>query len=695
MSSELSNALNPNVVPTRRHRPAYVRSPQSVATPVIEVQHRPYARSELELAVLEPPPRPPQPPDQQSCASVSRPVNPLHEILRVLHANRDAIELEHKRRRAWEQEQEERIVQQQAEMEKQMWEMRQELSLLKASFSLHAASAQSPEQGLQSADARLGRIAGPDVPGIPAFPTNVRSPQVRRLPGAAEFVRDPLPAPRTPVMENRTTPLPVSPLTPLSSCNNSPALNSSSPQLQIAHQYHTPRPPEIDLRAPSYSSSISSPAEPNYLLQRPGDYRSRTYIEGPSSQPLTPQITIHNVLQIPDDIRHSPLQLLTPATPVSQPSEPTVEERSIMPSHHKRAISALGGNGNEDCDGEDSDSSRAHADRRSRKRTNGHDGRCLTIHHAMRTHLLRMMKLDNDKELPSSHKESQRLGPEEPVRFVWSKTPKQSSHNAEMKKWVIADLKANRNLYELVPEKDFTKKNLDSVFDQAFTTLRQKFKAQQDSAAASHLKQRENQKAKKSRRLGRKKLKLANRIEAREKLAIFSHQTFDSALQQECMSSEESDEEDDIDPATGQVCGKGQVLQIRGLPWRSLRLQRFYATLDAEDQAGKSTKPKRGSGRRERRIGPWKDGVVTPPVGIAQWMVSKRWIRLLGLTRPDLADAARVSLTNYSHFDWSQCVVLGAESEDELELQEILPRDQYIPISETSYSLQNALNPLS
>lgn len=124
----------------------------------------------------------------------------------------------------------------------------------------------------------------------------------------------------------------------------------------------------------------------------------------------------------------------------------------------------------------------------------------------MRLHLLQLMKVEKDESLPDSHVEGRQLLPDEPVRFVWEKTPKQSAHNTAMKKRVVADIKANRSAYKYVPDKDFTKRNLESVFDQVYTTLRQKFKAQKDSTAALSLKRREDQKAMKARRLSRKKL---------------------------------------------------------------------------------------------------------------------------------------------------------------------------------------------
>ena len=72
MTSELSNALNPNAVPQRRRRSAYAHIQSQAAGPSVE-QTRPEVqapqpaysrhRSELELAVIEPP-HPTLPPPQ-------------------------------------------------------------------------------------------------------------------------------------------------------------------------------------------------------------------------------------------------------------------------------------------------------------------------------------------------------------------------------------------------------------------------------------------------------------------------------------------------------------------------------------------------------------------------------------------------------------------------------------------------------
>lgn len=115
------------------------------------------------------------------------------------------------------------------------------------------------------------------------------------------------------------------------------------------------------------------------------------------------------------------------------------------------------------------------------------------------------MHLENDKDLPDSHKEGEPIGPNDPIRFVWDKTTKQSVHNSRMKARVLADIKLNRKLYKHVPDKDFGKKPLDAAFDASFITLRQKFKAQRDEALAFHHKKREETKAQRARHAARRK----------------------------------------------------------------------------------------------------------------------------------------------------------------------------------------------
>ncbi|OCH92899.1 hypothetical protein OBBRIDRAFT_772531 [Obba rivulosa] len=618
-SSELSNALNPHVVPRSRHRPVYTDETASYdpALPVVEqpAVYLPH-RSELELAVAEPAPLPPQPPPQVAVQGK----NVVQELIRVLSATREAAEIERRRRLAWEREQEAKYAQRQAEMERQLLDMRQEISLLKAYISLHPPN-----------------VTPALLPSTPEF-----------IPSTARIEAVPLTSTETPSQLASPVPQPSIPISPHVQQPTFVQGSSSRPIINTPIYAPPTIEPSLQLDVPSTRSSISVAASP-------------------SLQSATTEAT--------SVVSGSP-------TPISPAQTPNPRKRPIPPVTSSCSD-----------DSSDDEMSDSPASDRPLKRLNGHDTRCLTIQHAMRAHILRCMRLKNDKQLPSPHIEGMPLGTGLPVRFVWDKTPKQSSHNAAMRERIVADLKANRRLYKFVPDEEFSKKSLESVFDQAFVTLRQKFKAQHDAAAALNYKVKEDHKAMKARRLGRKKTKLHNRSETRKRLENFSHPTFDGALQQDCMSSEESCDEP-VGPITRSgTREKAQFLRIRGLPWRSTRLLRFFAILDAEERADRSTKPKRGVGRKERAVGPLKEGMLLPPKGVASWMVSQRWMQGILSARPDIAATLEEIIVDPPGFDWSQFFALGAESDDEMEREEIAA-GQHIPRSDTSYSLQYALTPM-
>ena len=115
------------------------------------------------------------------------------------------------------------------------------------------------------------------------------------------------------------------------------------------------------------------------------------------------------------------------------------------------------------------------------------------------------MSIIEDDPLPADHIEGAPLAGNEPVRFVWGRTIKQSQHNTRMKKRVINDLMEKKELYEHVPQDDFTADNLDMVFDQTFSTLRSRYKAQTDANVAQRRKEKEINKMIKTRRANRKR----------------------------------------------------------------------------------------------------------------------------------------------------------------------------------------------
>ena len=182
----------------------------------------------------------------------------------------------------------------------------------------------------------------------------------------------------------------------------------------------------------------------------------------------------------------------------------------------------------------------------------------------------------------------------------------------------------------------------------------------------------------------------------RERTQAFAHPTFDGAMELECMSSEESDE--DSKPAVI----KDKVLKVRGIPWRGNRLLKFYAVLDEDDRIDKSMKPKRG--RCDRNDGPPKDGLTIPPKGVASWMISRRWLRDVQLVHPEVLQAVQELVYDPPGFDWTKFDALGYETDDERmtidsnTLQRgarFAPHSSPYPGSTTSYALVDALAPAS
>lgn len=561
-TSELSQALNPFFAQPR---------PRSSNTQNQSVQpsqaHDPH---HSELAISEPQrsfaasTTPPQNPAVRPGNASSSGAHPFQIVMNYLNSAREAQEIEQKRRLAWEQEQEAKYTLRQAEMERRMLEMQQELSALKAKITF-------------------------GTPKAPAASPSVQTPSVA---------------------DQQTTPITSPALSHSSTITGHRASPDPGQAARPSVLCHTSTPSDVEPPAGSPSiGNAASPAHASPLLSRP----ARFINVDPSSS--------------------------------RQGSSSNPRKRPILDTT---------------SDEDDSDGSEYSFVERPIKRKNHHDTRCLTIQHAMRSHLLRVMQITDDKLLPDAHTEGIVLGPNDPVRFVWDKTPKQSVHNGRMKERVLHDLRAHRQLYKHVPDKDFNKKSLESVFDQAFVTFRQKFRAQRDASVALNQKQREDVKAMRSRRLSRKKTKLSNRSDARNKIEAFEHVIFDGALQVECMSSEESEIEEDL-----VVGSRTTSLRVRGFPWRSTRLLRFFDILDDYDKVDSSQKPRRGIGRRERFHGLPKEGLILPPKGVATWMISKRWISVMQASHLEVLSGLKDIVLDPVGFDWSQFHVLGEESEDE------------------------------
>lgn len=123
----------------------------------------------------------------------------------------------------------------------------------------------------------------------------------------------------------------------------------------------------------------------------------------------------------------------------------------------------------------------------------------------MRSHILRLMCVEEEQTLPDNQPEGMAYDPSQPLRFLWDKTTKQSVHNTRMKTFVLEDIKRNRQLYGELSERDFSKDVLEAAYEQSFAMLRQKFKGQDSTEGAKALKTRGDQRAQNARRLARRK----------------------------------------------------------------------------------------------------------------------------------------------------------------------------------------------
>lgn len=159
------------------------------------------------------------------------------------------------------------------------------------------------------------------------------------------------------------------------------------------------------------------------------------------------------------------------------------------------------------------------------------------------------------------------------------------------------------------------------------------------------------------------------------------------------MSSEESCDEETA--AAHNIPSTSELLQVRGLPWRSTRLRNFYDALDREEDPEvlvvdnmSINKPRRVIPRKERCIGLPKDDSIMPPKGVADWMVSRKWIR----DHPDFRAQLRDLIVDYPGFNWNGFRALGDESEDEF--QQVMPGLSTYILSSSSSSLAHALMPM-
>lgn len=157
--------------------------------------------------------------------------------------------------------------------------------------------------------------------------------------------------------------------------------------------------------------------------------------------------------------------------------------------------------------------------------------------------------------------------------------------------------------------------------------------------------------------------KLANRVSTRKLFEEYSGNFFDSAFQMDCMSSEESSSGAEDDEVYSDDDRPKGYLNIRCLAWRSSRLQKLYELIDDREEFERSQKPRRGVGRKDRRLGQPKDGNPLPPSGVLKWMVSKKWFRDSQSRSTHIASILKDSVLADGEAAWMSLVSLGPESD--------------------------------
>ncbi|VDB90152.1 unnamed protein product [Peniophora sp. CBMAI 1063] len=462
-------------------------------------------------------------------------------------------------------------------------------------------------------------------------------PSPRSLPSTSPMFANAMPTPAASTPARPTSPAVYRP--PTQSSLAQPVASSSAVTLDKVSAYDAPASPSLFPQAPfAYSPTTSS-------------FPSRISSPQPTGQPTIPSAPPHQ-----------------PPPPSAPPS--TRGQKRLSDDEPK--------------------------DTRPTKKRDHHDKRPHTVQTAMRKHMWLVMNIPEDSFLPEPHPEGTPIPPNEPVRFNWAKTIKQSKHNQAMKTRVLSDIRARASeLYPEVPSSDIMHNSIASIFDSAYTTVRGKWKQQNDAAEKEKVRLREAGKSQRARRVGRKKTKLTGRQDARKRKAEFSDRRFDGAMQVDCMSSEESDAEDAGAPTARVGAGAGtggddsKTLVLRGRPWRSSRLLRFYGALDAEDHRYVDMRPRRGVGRRLRKEGEPREKAL-PPSGVSRWMVSRRWMARMQREDPLALEALEFADDEADNADWSRYEMLGYESEDE-EAGFLDERGAQVARNAPNYSLMGAL----
>lgn len=185
-------------------------------------------------------------------------VSAVQELLRIVSATREAQEIERKRRLAWEQEQEAKYTQRQAEMERRLFEMRQEIVTLRSTVGTTSGTTNNntsmpttippPASGLFTPQYNLS----PAMPELrPQQPVSPISPLTQSAPHSQTMFmqgssNNPLPGPMQQPQQEVSQPQPQIPLPTLQPLPQS-VTPSPSPQLTFVEP---PLPPDSEASTP-------------------------------------------------------------------------------------------------------------------------------------------------------------------------------------------------------------------------------------------------------------------------------------------------------------------------------------------------------------------------------------------------------------------------------------------------------------
>lgn len=285
----------------------------------------------------------------------------MHELVRTVRATKEAHSRETQRRMIWEQEQEVKYRQRQAEMEQQINEMRHQITVLQSALAQNATGSRHPgSPAITLNHSALSPECGPSMddshsPGIYNSQYNV-----------------------SPAVQSHQLNQSISPISPVPS--NHPPYgtpqfiqgSSTAPQASLAQsyyngsgvgEYHTQQGLEIHHHSPHFQ---------HLQGQHYHGVQNDHVTMMPQNLPTASSNVVSSLDSLPESVSPSPSSFIgSTDVPPSPASHQTTNSRQSR----KRSRAGIASSDSSS----DSDSSETYPRHRMR-RTNHHDKRCLTIH---------------------------------------------------------------------------------------------------------------------------------------------------------------------------------------------------------------------------------------------------------------------------------------------------------------------------